>query len=25
VSGSVYAWLSRSIDPAREALAVGSG
>lgn len=23
VSGSVYAWLSRSIDPAREALAVG--
>jgi nucleobase:cation symporter-1, NCS1 family len=25
VSGSVYAWLSRSIDPAREALAVGNG
>jgi NCS1 family nucleobase:cation symporter-1 len=25
VSGSVYAWLSRSIDPAREALAVSKG
>jgi NCS1 family nucleobase:cation symporter-1 len=25
VSGSVYAWLSRSIDPAREALAIGNG
>ena len=25
VSGSVYAWLSRSVDPAREALAVGGG
>ena len=25
VSGFVYAWLSRSIDPAREALAVGNG
>ncbi len=25
VSGLLYAWLSRSIDPAREALAVGNG